>query len=145
MIKPTLNMNNHWMVLYKMSFCVSINKSKMAAIIHKFNIGPCGENIFKIILIWNHWTMRNQTCLVCALDGPWQIVGICVDLKSGNTIGNFKRIGKWRKKNPTKTVENRLNGNGTWIVIGLSSSFVCWSKIQVGRHCRTLLNNGNMN
>jgi hypothetical protein len=25
-----------------------------------------------------------------------------------------------------------LNGNGTWIVIGLSSSFVCWSNIQVG-------------
>ena len=68
MIEPKLYMNGHWMVSCKVGIFMWTRKPRCPLLQDKFNIGSFGGKYWmKIILIWNHWIIWQQTLLECTL------------------------------------------------------------------------------
>ena len=118
------------MILEKFGFFVG-QKSKMhiaATGRQSFNIGPYEQYHFKMIHIWNQWTIWkqlgwNMSCTV--------LHNVCVlyqsEIKDGhhcNTVHSFQiwPYGNMKKNNSHK-YKNRLNRSRTFNVIGLSFIF----------------------
>jgi len=101
LIEPKLNMNNHWMVPYKILFLFCVDWiSKMASIARQIKHRTLWGKYFQIIPVSNQWIIWR---LECALDGLLQNVCFCGDRKSmmvaivGHIVLTFDYMGKWKK------------------------------------------------